>query len=65
MYEDGFYFLTLTLEDSVLSTNGQLITSKDRKRILWDNSFKQLKFEILGNSFENEAYTKISSFFKP
>ena len=65
MYEDGFYFLTLTLDDSVLSTNGQLIISKDRKRILWDNSFKQLKFEILGNSFENEAYTKISSFFKP
>jgi len=65
MYEDGFYFLTLTLDDSVLSTNGQLIYSKDRKRILWDNSFKQLKFEILGNPFDTDQYTKISSFFKP
>ncbi len=65
MYEDGFYFLTLTLDDSVLSTNGQIIYSKDRKRILWDNSFKQLKFEILGNAYDNEQYTKIASFFKP
>jgi hypothetical protein len=65
MYEDGFYFLTLTLDDSVLSTNGQIIYSKDRKRILWDNSFKQLKFEILGNAFDNDQYTKIASFYKP
>jgi hypothetical protein len=64
MFEDGFYYLTLTLDDSVLSTNGQIIYSKDHKRILWDKSYKQLKFEMLGYPFKKGEYTSLSPFFK-
>jgi hypothetical protein len=64
-YQDGFYYLTLTLDDSVLTTNGQIIYSKDHKRILWDNSFKTLKFEMLGFPFKKDEYTRLSSFFNP
>jgi hypothetical protein len=64
-YQDGFYFLTLTLDDSVLTTNGQIIYSKDHKRILWDNSFKTLKFEMLGFPFKKDEYTRLSPFFHP
>ena len=28
-FEDGFYYLTLALDDSVISTNGQIIKSKE------------------------------------
>ena len=62
-YEDGFYYLTLTLDDSVLTTNGQTIYSKDHKRILWDKSFKVLKFEMLGYPFKKDEYTRLSAFF--
>ena len=62
-YESGFYYLTLTLDDSVLTTNGQIIYSKDHKRILWDNSFKVLKFEMLGYSYKKDEYTLLAPFF--
>lgn len=39
-YEDGYHYLNLTLEDSVLSTNGEVIRSKDYKRIVWGKSLK-------------------------
>jgi hypothetical protein len=64
-YQDGFYYLTLTLDDSVLTTNGQIIYSKDHKRILWDKSFKVLKFEMLGFPFKKDEYTRLSPFFTP
>ena len=63
-YQDGFYYLTLTLDDSVLTTNGQIIYSKDHKRIMWDKSFKVLKFEMLGYPFNKNEYTRLSTFFK-
>jgi hypothetical protein len=64
-YEDGFYYLTLTLDDSVITTNGQTIYSKDHKRILWDKSFKVLKFEMLGYPFKKDEYTRLSAFLNP
>jgi hypothetical protein len=64
-YEDGFYYLTLTLDDSVLTTNGEIIYSKDYKRILWKNSIKVLKFEMLGYPFKKDEYTRLSAFFNP
>ena len=64
-YQDGFYYLTLTLDDSVLATNGSIIFSKDHKRILWDKSFKILKFEMLGYPFKKDEYTRLSAFLNP
>jgi len=42
VYEEPFYFLTISPEDSILETNGEVIVSKDYKRIIWDDSFKTL-----------------------
>lgn len=61
----GFYYLTLEPTDSVISTNGEIISSKDRKRILWDKSMTTLKFEILSNTFSGESYRMLGPFYKP
>lgn len=63
-YEAGFYYLTLGLEDSVISTNGQIIQSKDYKRILWDSKINPLKFEMLSFSFETNPYRKLSPYYE-
>lgn len=62
VYEDGFYYLTMDLADSVISTNGEVIKSKTYKRILWDDKQKFLKFAIY--SGETDAYRKLSPFYK-
>ena len=46
VYESPYYFLTVAPSDSILSTNGQVMVSKDYKRIVWDNSIKVLKFKM-------------------
>ena len=43
MYQEPFYFLTLSLEDSIISTNGEVIVSEGHKRIMWDNSLKDIE----------------------
>jgi hypothetical protein len=63
VYEDGFYFITLTPEDSVLSTNGQLIKSSTYQRILWDKSYKVLEFQILTEPPAGK-YTDMARFYK-
>jgi hypothetical protein len=63
-HDAGFFYLTLEPRDSVISTNGQIIASKDRKRILWDKSTKNLKFEILSNTFEDKSYKMLGPYYK-
>ncbi len=63
-FEDGFYYLTLALEDSVISTNGQIIRSKDMKRILWDKTAKILKFEMLSFSYDKKQYRPLAPYYK-
>ena len=43
VYEAPFYFLTINPEDSILETNGEVIISKNYKRIIWDDSFKTIE----------------------
>lgn len=64
IFEDNFYYLTIPLEDSVITTNGEIMQSKEFKRILWDSSFKELKFEILSFSFEEQRYRPMGYYFK-
>ena len=52
-FENGFYYLQLTAEDSVISTNGEIMTAKDKKMILWDRSFSVIKFEMFSTSFSS------------
>ena len=64
-FEDGFYYLTLALDDSVISTNGQIIKSKEYKRILWDKSFKELKFEMYSSGFNDNTFKSLAQFYNP
>ena len=64
-FEDGFYFLTLALDDSVISTNGQIIKSKEYKRILWDKSYTELKFGMYSSGFNNTTFKALAQFYKP
>jgi len=61
-YEDGFYFLTMEVADSVILTNGEVINSKTYKRILWDDQQKFLRFTMF--SAETDAYTKLGPYYK-
>ena len=63
-FEDGFYYLTLALDDSVISTNGQIIKSKEYKRILWDKSIKTLKFEMYSSGFDENKFRALAPFYK-
>lgn len=62
-FEDGFYYLTLALDDSVISTNGQLIKSREYKRILWDKSIKNLKFEMYSSGFNDREFKDLAPFY--
>ena len=64
-FEGGFYYLTLALDDSVISTNGQIIKSKEYKRILWDKSFKELKYEMYSSDFNDSTFKALAPFYKP
>jgi hypothetical protein len=61
--EAGFYYLTLPLEDSVLTTNGEIIRSKNFKRIIWEAGTRNLHFEMLSFSFDRHEYRKLAPFY--
>lgn len=63
-YQEPFYFLTLSLEDSVVSTNGEVIFSEGLKRIMWDNSIKTLKFEMFSADVENDSLVELTKYFE-
>ncbi|MGE5429908.1 MAG: hypothetical protein ACM3QX_02475 [Syntrophomonadaceae bacterium] len=63
-YEDGFYFLTLALDDSVLTTNGEIIKSSNYKRILWDDKVDTLKFEISIEPAEGTQLKDLAPLYK-
>ena len=58
-YEAPFYYLTFGLEDSIISTNGEVIISEDHKRIVWDNSIKNLKFEWFSTDTDNSNLVEL------
>jgi hypothetical protein len=63
VHQGGFYYLTLELKDSVLSTNGQVVYSEERKRILWDDSMTNLKF-VMRTDVTVKDYRDLSQFYK-
>ncbi len=64
VYQEPFYFLTINPEDSILETNGEVIVSKDYKRIMWDNSFKTLEFKMFSEDFEGKKLTDMLQFYE-
>ena len=62
-YEGGFHYLNLGLDDSVISTNGEIIRSKDYKRIVWDSTFQELKFTMFSNDLNGSQYKSLAPFY--
>lgn len=63
VYEEPFYYLTIETGDSVVSTNGKIIESKDYKRIIWDNSIKTLEFEMFSENTDGSNLTGMASYY--
>jgi hypothetical protein len=63
-YQDPFYFVTLEPTDSIISTNGEVVVSKDHKRIMWDKSMKTLKFEMFSTDVEKGNLVELTKYFK-
>lgn len=64
IYQEPFYFITLNLEDSVISTNGEIIISEEHKRIMWDNTMKVLKFKMFSAEVENSNLEKLARYLE-
>jgi hypothetical protein len=64
VYDEPFYFLTLALEDSVISTNGEIIISEGHKRIIWDNSIETLKFSMFREETSDKNYVGMAQYYK-
>ena len=64
VYQDPFYFVTLNPTDSIISTNGEVVVSKDYKRIMWDKSAKTLKFEMFSTETDNANLVELVQYFE-
>jgi hypothetical protein len=62
--EEGFYYITMELEDSIYSTNGEVIFSENFKRIVWDKSTKTLLFEMIAADYDDSYYKNLAPFYK-
>ena len=63
-YQEPFYFLTLNPEDSIVTTNGEVIVSDGIKRIMWDNSIQTLKFEMFSVDVESGSLVELSEYLE-
>jgi len=64
VYQEPFYFITIPLEDSIVSTNGEIIVSDNHKRIMWDNSIRTLKFEMFSADVESGSLVELTKFLE-
>ena len=64
VYQEPFYFITIPLEDSIVSTNGEIIVSDNHKRIMWDNSIRTLKFEMFSVDVESGSLVELTKYLE-
>lgn len=62
VYQEPFYFITIQLQDSIISTNGEVIISEGHKRIMWDNSMKTLKFKMFSADVETGSLVDLTKY---
>jgi hypothetical protein len=62
VYQEPFYFITIPLEDSIISTNGEVIVSEGHKRIMWDNSIKTLKFKMFSADVSSGSLVELTKY---
>lgn len=63
-FEAGYYILTLSPGDSIIATNGQILSTKNDLRILWEDETKTISYTLLGNSYEKENFTNLAPYYK-
>jgi hypothetical protein len=63
-HKDGLYYLTLQNEDSVLTTNGDIVSGPEYKRIIWRDDVRELKFEMESGQLQQKT-RDLSKFLKP
>ena len=64
VYQEPFYFITIPLEDSIVSTNGEVIISEGHKRIMWDNSIKTMKFEMFSADVSKGSLVELTKYLE-
>lgn len=63
-FEDPYYYLTIPVEDSIISTNGQVTKTTEYQRIVWDKSIKTLKFKMYSDDTNREGLTSLAKFYQ-
>lgn len=62
-FDDPYYYLTISPEDSIISTNGQVTKTDQYQRIVWDKSIKTLKFKMYSDDTDKEGLTSLAPFY--
>ena len=62
-FDDPYYYLTIPVEDSIISTNGQITKTPEYQRIVWDKSIKTLKFKMFSDDTSREGLTSLAPYF--
>ena len=63
-FEDPYYYLTIPVDDSIISTNGQVTKTAEYQRIVWDKSVGVLKFKMFSDDTNREGLTSLAKFYK-
>ena len=62
-FDDPYYYLTISVEDSIVSTNGQIIKTAEYKRIVWDKSMTTLKFKMYSDDTDKEGLKSLAPYY--
>ena len=62
-FDDPYYYLTIPVEDSIVSTNGQITKTADYQRIVWDKSITTLKFKMYSDDTSKEGLKSLALFY--
>jgi len=62
-FEDPYYYLTIPVEDSIISTNGLVTKTSEYKRIVWDKSIKTLKFKMYSDDTNRTGLTSLAPYY--
>lgn len=64
VYQEPFYFITIQSEDSIISTNGEVILSEGYKRIMWDNSIETMNFEMFSTNTDGSNLVELVQYLQ-
>ena len=62
-FDDPYYYLTIPVGDSIISTNGQITKTAEYQRIVWDKSIKTLKFKMYSDDTSTEGLKSLTPFY--